>query len=106
MRGARKLKSVSRSLSDVGRRPFQGGALSRRPLSVPAITRMEGTEMTESTVTEGTEGTEGTVTKETGRTATEETERTGSHRETEERRRAERCRGSQVRPPHACRERL
>src|SRR5438105_6140734 len=33
------LNSVSRSLSDVGRTPSHAGALRRRPLSVPAITR-------------------------------------------------------------------
>src|SRR5687768_17317877 len=35
------LKSVSRSLSEVGRSPSQVGAFSRRPLKRPAITRME-----------------------------------------------------------------
>src|SRR3954467_8834406 len=70
MRGARILNSVSRSLSDVGRRPSQVGALSRRPLSVPAITRMERTEMTEET-------------------GTKDTEKTGSHRGAEQQRRAE-----------------
>src|SRR5258706_2711996 len=42
MRGARMLKIVSRSLSDVGRSPSQSGGLRRRPFSEPAITRMRG----------------------------------------------------------------
>src|SRR5262249_24535941 len=37
MRGANALKSVSRTLSDDGRRPSHVGASSRRPLSVPAM---------------------------------------------------------------------
>src|ERR1041384_960586 len=40
MRGARMLKSVSRSLSDVGRRPGQSGLFKRRPLYRPPITRI------------------------------------------------------------------
>src|SRR5258705_13116986 len=39
-RGVRILNSVSRSLSDVGRRPSHVGALRRRPLNRPAITRI------------------------------------------------------------------
>src|SRR5687768_16801811 len=37
MRGARMLKSVSRSLSEVGRSPSHVGAFRRRPLNVPAM---------------------------------------------------------------------
>src|SRR5262245_47725586 len=40
MRGARILNSVSRTLSDVGRRPSHLGVLSRRPFNEPAITRI------------------------------------------------------------------
>src|SRR4051812_49802949 len=40
------LNSVSRSLSDVGRSPSHDGALRRRPLYVPAITRTAGTTKT------------------------------------------------------------
>src|SRR5262252_1133318 len=54
MRGARMLNSVSRSLSDVGRKPSHVGAFRRRPLSVPAITR------TRASKAGGTEETEGT----------------------------------------------
>src|SRR5215212_8754108 len=39
MRGARMLNIVSRSLSDVGRRPSHDGVCKRRPLYRPAITR-------------------------------------------------------------------
>src|SRR5438874_10954543 len=34
------LNNVSRSLSDVGRSPSHDGAFSRRPFSVPAMTRI------------------------------------------------------------------
>src|SRR5262245_41849641 len=36
------LNNVSRSLSDVGRSPSHVGDFSRRPLSAPAMTRMNG----------------------------------------------------------------
>src|SRR4051812_49634663 len=50
------LNSVSRSLSEVGRSPSHVGALRRRPLSVPAITRtLEsfGTEAREERIQHG-----------------------------------------------------
>src|SRR4051794_39049994 len=50
------LNSVSRSLSEVGRSPSHVGALRRRPLSVPAITRTlesSGTEAREERIQHG-----------------------------------------------------
>src|SRR5207248_7079911 len=43
IRGARMLNSVSRSLSDVGRRPSHVGGSRRLPFRAPAITRIGST---------------------------------------------------------------